>query len=112
MRSILLGLSVALLAHVTHAQFCYGPDGSKLAQDGAFFSSMQPCTSGGPSTICCATNRTNSAGGDIKNGDTKDECLANGLCQNRVTTNGVESTKCVQQHYQSIAEHLLTCARV
>ncbi|KAF2029435.1 hypothetical protein EK21DRAFT_21917, partial [Setomelanomma holmii] len=72
---------------------CYNIDGNRLPNDPTFYNMIAPCTPPGPSSICCATNRTNSAGGDAANGDTKDECLANGLCQNRVTKNGVETTK-------------------
>lgn len=46
----------------------------------------EPCSSDplSPlSTICCQLGWANAPGGDLKNGPTKDECLPNGLCQNR-----------------------------
>ncbi|KAJ5687103.1 hypothetical protein N7536_009722 [Penicillium majusculum] len=35
--------------------------------------------------MCCASNRSNPAGGSSANGLTTDECLANGLCMNVLT---------------------------
>ena len=47
----------------------------------------QPCPGAdGPTTICCAIGRTNPPWGNISLGFTQDECLPNGLCQNRLTT--------------------------
>ncbi|KAH7085887.1 hypothetical protein BKA63DRAFT_28431 [Paraphoma chrysanthemicola] len=94
MRSFSIGLAALFAAQHVYAQGkCYNIDGKLLPNDPVFYNMFQPCTSGGPSTICCATNRSNQPGGDAANGDTQDECLSNGLCQNRVTKNGVESTK-------------------
>lgn len=86
MMRMLLILSILSIAHAQSQ--CYSPDGNALPSDGSYFSAFQPCTSGGPSTICCATNRANPAGGDRSKGDTKDECLPNGLCQNRSLKSG------------------------
>ncbi|KAH4253010.1 hypothetical protein HBI04_193450 [Parastagonospora nodorum] len=81
---ILLIFSIFYILSIAHAQSqCYSPNGNVLRSDGSYFSGFQACTSGGPPTICCATNRANPAGGDRSKGDTKDECLPNGLCQNR-----------------------------
>jgi hypothetical protein len=71
------------------AQTCYLPNTTPLPSTGDFFPAFQPCTSGGPLTICCATNRTRDPGGDARDGEVKDECLPNGLCQNRRIKNGV-----------------------
>ncbi|KAF1846992.1 uncharacterized protein K460DRAFT_413805 [Cucurbitaria berberidis CBS 394.84] len=81
---------------------CYFANGTVLP-DEEFYNSYQPCTSGGPPTICCAFDRPNPAGG-IR--DTVDECLPNGLCQNRAgdattwwanfcTSSGIEFGKCI-----------------
>jgi hypothetical protein len=89
MRTILYLFPSACLT-VVLAQTCYLPNGTPLPSTGDFFPAFQPCTSGGPSTICCATNRTREPGGDARDGEVKDECLSNGLCQNRRIKNGVE----------------------
>lgn len=67
---------------------CYLPNGQPQALGGA----LVPCQIDPVRTICCATNRTNPAGGNLKNGQTADECLMNGLCQNRLTYNGNNET--------------------
>ena len=55
---------------------CYSPDG-RLDPSPDFL----PCPG---STICCAINRKNFPGGNVtRDGYTRDECLPNGLCQNR-----------------------------
>ncbi|KAF1840644.1 uncharacterized protein K460DRAFT_359226 [Cucurbitaria berberidis CBS 394.84] len=87
-----LSLALVLLARTTLAQsgLCFWPNGTVLP-DERNYNEYQPCTSG-PSRVCCGTNRPNPAGGDPGKGFTADECLPNGLCQNRVTTNGVGKT--------------------
>lgn len=57
---------------------CYYPSGIT-----ALNPIYQPCISiSGTTSMCCARNRTNPAGGDSADGTTSDECLANGLCRN------------------------------
>ncbi|KAH7413984.1 hypothetical protein DE146DRAFT_762503 [Phaeosphaeria sp. MPI-PUGE-AT-0046c] len=92
MHGLSLALSLFVLVPVALGQVCYLPNGSPLPSIGTFFPAFAPCTSGGPSTVCCATNRTGEPGGDVKNGEVKDECLPNGLCQNRRVRNGVEGS--------------------
>ncbi|RYO16594.1 hypothetical protein AA0111_g11360 [Alternaria arborescens] len=98
MRSLLSLTSLSLLVLPTVAQTgivgtCYLANGTALPTD-PIYNQYQPCQSGGPSTICCGIFRDNVAGGNITAGDTMDECLPNGLCQNRATTtDGVEETK-------------------
>jgi hypothetical protein len=96
MRSILFFSSVAFLAKWALAQsdVCYFANGTALPDDD-LYNEYKPCTSGGPSTICCGVNRANPAGGNDTDGNTRDECLPSGLCQNRVTIAGVEITKYV-----------------
>ena len=98
MQSLLSLTSLSLLVLPTVAMTgmvgtCYFANGTALRTD-AIYNQYQPCQSGGPSTICCGIFRDNVAGGNITAGDTIDECLPNGLCQNRATTtDGVEETK-------------------
>lgn len=98
MQSLLSLTSLSLLVLPTVAQTgmvgtCYFANGTALPTD-PIYNQYQPCQSGGPSTICCGIFRDNVAGGNVTAGDTMDECLPNGLCQNRATTtNGVEETK-------------------
>ncbi|CAO2650245.1 Nn.00g015370.m01.CDS01 [Neocucurbitaria sp. VM-36] len=89
---LLLSVPVIFLAQTISAQSgtCYFANGTALPNDPGY-NEYQPCTSG-PSTICCGINRANPAGGNGSNGFTVDECLPNGLCQNRVTTDGVQKT--------------------
>jgi hypothetical protein len=98
MQSLLSLTSLSLLVLPTVAMTgmvgtCYFANGTALPID-PIYNQYQPCQSGGPSTICCGIFRDNVAGGNITAGDTVDECLPNGLCQNRATTtDGVEETK-------------------
>lgn len=76
---------------------CYGLDHRPLEGTDAYI--YQPCNSiVGSVSMCCATNRTNVPGGAVYNmsnsdqgwdGNPKDTCLPNGLCQNIKTINGV-----------------------
>ena len=60
---------------------CYKPNGDIETDD-----TYQPCSK--PNTICCATNRPNPAGGEGGGTSTSDECLPNGVCQNRALRSG------------------------
>ena len=93
---LLLIVPVIFFAQRISAQSgtCYFANGTALPNDPGY-NEYQPCTSG-PSTICCGINRANPAGGDSSKGFTVDECLPNGLCQNRITTDGVEKTSYVK----------------
>lgn len=96
MRSLLL-LSVTVIFAARTVQSldtCYFANGTALPDD-PNYNEYQPCTSG-PTKICCGINRTNPAGGNGSLGFTVDECLPNGLCQNRVETNGVQTTSYVK----------------
>ena len=95
MRSLILSLPAVFLARTALAQTssCYFANGTSLPSLPEY-NEYQPCSSG-VTTICCGTNRANEAGGDPGKGFTKDECLPNGLCQNRVTSNGVQTTSYV-----------------
>jgi hypothetical protein len=73
---------ISLLA-VTHlaSSTCFLPNGTESTSPGA-----QPCSldpSNPLSSTCCNTKWENVPGGDLKFGQPKDECLPNGLCQNR-----------------------------
>ncbi|KAH8628509.1 hypothetical protein IG631_15766 [Alternaria alternata] len=98
MQSLLSFTSLSLLVLPTVAMTgmvgtCYFANGTALPTD-PIYNQYQPCQSGGPSAICCGIFRDNVAGGNVTAGDTVDECLPNGLCQNRATTtDGVEETK-------------------
>lgn len=60
---------------------CYYHDGT-IASNPIY----QPCISIKDTIgMCCASNRSNPAGGSSTNGVPSDECLANGLCMNVLT---------------------------
>ncbi|KAF1954054.1 hypothetical protein CC80DRAFT_550517 [Byssothecium circinans] len=59
---------------------CYLPDGT--AATNPQWAACSEDASDPLSTICCAMNRTNPAGGNSKDGPTAETCLPNGLCQN------------------------------
>jgi hypothetical protein len=74
-----------LLAHIHTPRLasstCFLPNGTESTSLGA-----QPCSldpSNPLSSTCCNTKWENVPGGDLKFGQPKDECLPNGLCQNR-----------------------------
>jgi hypothetical protein len=74
---LLLSLASLPLALAT----CFLPNGTSTDSAGA-----QPCSSDPTNPLrstCCNTNWDNPPGSDVKFGSTKDECLPNGLCQNR-----------------------------
>ncbi|OAL42961.1 hypothetical protein IQ07DRAFT_593480 [Pyrenochaeta sp. DS3sAY3a] len=88
MRSMIVGLSILVFAGEALAQTrCYFANGTVLPNVPEY-NEYQPCS--GIGSICCGTNRDNPAGGNSSNGFTADECLPNGLCQNRITADGVE----------------------
>ena len=72
-------LSAGILAQSTDA--CRFKNGTTLPSEG-FYDWYQPCPG---SSVCCALNRDNAPGGNVSLGLTRDECLPNGLCQNRAT---------------------------
>ncbi|KAF3000243.1 hypothetical protein E8E13_007679 [Curvularia kusanoi] len=76
------------LAQVSGQPTCYFANGTALPKNPTYLE-YQACPG---SSICCGLNRSNPANGDPANGFTRDECLPNGLCQNRETVNGVGKT--------------------
>ncbi|KAF2833468.1 hypothetical protein CC86DRAFT_311307 [Ophiobolus disseminans] len=93
MRSFLFGSCVVFFAQQIHAQSgtCYLANGNPLPKDPTWYDMFRPCTFNGPSTTCCALNRSVPPGGDPAKGNVQDECLPNGLCQNRYMKNGTET---------------------
>lgn len=75
--------SFTLLPYTTLAQTCYNPAGIAVTDP-----QVVPCANSPVKSICCYSNRTLPAGGAHENGNTADECLPNGLCQNRYTFQG------------------------
>ncbi|KAF1976649.1 hypothetical protein BU23DRAFT_31531 [Bimuria novae-zelandiae CBS 107.79] len=67
---------------------CYYANGTQTRSE-----EVRQC-SNGVSTICCTLNRENKPGSELNEtgGWTQDECLPNGLCQNRHMYNGVSKT--------------------
>ncbi|KAJ4983950.1 hypothetical protein SVAN01_10571 [Stagonosporopsis vannaccii] len=80
---LLASLGVAAFAQSTAPSTaqCRFKNGTALPIGGSW-DWYKPCPG---SFICCALNRKNPAGGDRTLGLTRDECLLNGLCQNRAT---------------------------
>ncbi|KAF2645411.1 hypothetical protein P280DRAFT_545387 [Massarina eburnea CBS 473.64] len=76
-RSLLLAV-VGLLGLIRYTSAtCYDHNNNPQGPD------FQPCSNiAGVVSMCCATNRTNPAGGLLSKGMTADRCLSNGLCQN------------------------------
>ncbi|KAF3038049.1 hypothetical protein E8E11_002169 [Didymella keratinophila] len=64
---------------------CYFANGTALPKTPDYLE-YQACSG---SNICCGLNRSNPANGDPADGNTMDECLPNGLCQNRRTEAGI-----------------------
>ncbi|KAF9696253.1 hypothetical protein EKO04_006213 [Ascochyta lentis] len=73
------------LAQVSGQATCYFANGTATPKTPDYLQ-YQACSG---SAICCGLNRLNPSNGDPANGFTMDECLPNGLCQNRVTENGI-----------------------
>jgi hypothetical protein len=98
MRSFVL---IALLPITALAQTCYSPAGLPVQKE-----EVVPCALDGVTSICCYTNRTREAGMSHEGGATADECLPNGICQNRFTYQGkAEATYwieyCTEKDYAS-----------
>ncbi|KAF2011214.1 hypothetical protein BU24DRAFT_426298 [Aaosphaeria arxii CBS 175.79] len=73
------------VAFVNTAQAtCFAPSGTEASLD------FQPCPE--LDSICCALNRTNAPGKDVKDGFTRDICLSSGLCLSTMVENGVNKT--------------------
>ncbi|KAF2644648.1 hypothetical protein P280DRAFT_465942 [Massarina eburnea CBS 473.64] len=90
-RSILFPF-LSFLTPTLAAADCFFANGTVLPTTQAFFSTIQPCVDDPVKTICCNLGRDNEPGGDYVNGYTNDECLPNGLCQNRLVKNGTKTT--------------------
>jgi hypothetical protein len=86
-------LSASFIIRSTYAQAatCYFANGTALPNT-PDYASYQPCASG-PVTTCCGTNRALPAGAIRNEGFTSDECLPNGLCQNRYSTTDDKTEK-------------------
>ncbi|KAJ4332769.1 hypothetical protein N0V87_008127 [Didymella glomerata] len=81
-------LSIAPFIALAAAQGkCRFPNGTLLPDDPAW-NIYQPCLAeNGPVTTCCALARSNPPYGNISLEYTQDECLPNGVCMNRITSN-------------------------
>lgn len=86
------------LAQISGEATCYFANGTALPKTPDYLE-YQACPG---SSICCGINRTNPSNGDPANGFTRDECLPNGLCQNRETVNGIGKTSYVRIHQSKI----------
>lgn len=73
------------LAQVSDQPTCYFANGTALPNRPGYLQ-YQACNG---SSICCGLNRSNPPNGDRADGFTMDECLPNGLCQNRRTEDGI-----------------------
>lgn len=79
MKSDLYILLHILLSYISSGTaVCYDPSGDSVSDP-----SFQPCGN----SMCCATNRTNPPGGNYDHGFTADQCLENGLCENKIQVN-------------------------
>jgi hypothetical protein len=79
---------------------CYLPNGTAHDDEGT-----QPCSFDNANplhTTCCHGKWGNSPGGDIKFGTTKDECLPNGLCQNRGMSTVVGQEQAPWTHFYRV----------
>ncbi|KAF2175875.1 hypothetical protein K469DRAFT_609226 [Zopfia rhizophila CBS 207.26] len=86
-----LPITLAALATLfsTGSATCYWPTGNETySRDATEHMRCSNDTTSPLHTICCALNRTNLSGGDIKDGRTNDVCLPNGICQNKVLNHG------------------------
>ncbi|KAF2451078.1 hypothetical protein P171DRAFT_516804 [Karstenula rhodostoma CBS 690.94] len=78
-------LAPAVLAYGSST--CYYANGTEITN-----TEFRQC-SDGVTTICCALGRENTPGNETNEmGWTQDECLPNGLCQNRLRIGGVAQT--------------------
>lgn len=87
-------LTITALPALTSAQGKCRFGNGTLLPDIAEWNIYQPCPgTDGSTTICCAIGRSNPPWGNISQGYTQDDCLPNGLCQNRLTeTDGSKKT--------------------
>ena len=79
--SISLPLFLLLTTLPSSLATCYLPNGTEHLDSGT-----SRCASSIDDPLyytCCQSGWVNPPGGDVKNGPTADECLPNGLCQNR-----------------------------
>jgi hypothetical protein len=83
MKSFTFVACLALLPYTALAQTCYSPAGMAITDV-----QVVPCANNPVRSICCFSNRTLPAGGAHENGNTADECLPSGICQNRFTFQG------------------------
>ena len=81
-------VAAAALFEISGEATCYFANGTALPKTPGYLE-YQACPG---SSICCGINRSNIPNGDPANGFTRDECLPNGLCQNRETKNGIGRT--------------------
>lgn len=79
--SLFLTFSLALASSPFVHATCFLPNGTANPSTGAAPCSSDP--SDPLSAVCCNTQWSNPPGGDLKFGQPQDECLPNGLCQNR-----------------------------
>ena len=93
-------ISIAL-AQVSGQATCYFANGTAIPKTPDYLQ-YQACSG---SSICCGLNRSNPSNGDPANGFTKDECLPNGLCQNRVTENGIGEVSYVRSRFSEYLHH-------
>jgi hypothetical protein len=98
---------ISLLSFTTtiFAHDCFFANGTSLP-DASPYDQTAPCKEDGLTTICCALNRSNKPGGNLRDGYPADECLPNGLCQNRLVENGEMKTQywlnfCTDSDYTS-----------
>ncbi|KAF2679845.1 hypothetical protein K458DRAFT_407695 [Lentithecium fluviatile CBS 122367] len=88
MKSFVFLTPLVWLAGTVLAQTCYTPDGFAVTNP-----EVAPCKIDPVRTICCHSNRTLAAGSPHESGNVADECLPNGICQNRYTYQGKAEAK-------------------
>jgi hypothetical protein len=79
--SICVPLVLLLSSLPSSLATCYLPNGTVHQDEGT--SRCSSISSSPLYNTCCQTGWPNPPGGDVKNGPTADECMPNGLCQNR-----------------------------
>lgn len=86
--SCFVAISVVLLSALAAAQEfsrCRFDNGTLLPNNKQY-GQYAPCAeTGSLAAVCCALIRDNEPGGNLSMGATRDECLPNGICQNRWT---------------------------
>ena len=93
MKSRFLFVHLALLPYAVLAQTCYNTAGIAITDP-----EVVPCAISPVKSLCCYSNRTLPAGGPHEKGNTADECLASGICQNRFTFEGKPGTTYWLEH--------------